>query len=154
MPRKRKDPEEPGVTKPEQEALAEGSTAKLSARSRTAKSPSGKVTDGAKKSRSRQTTAAPQEPANIRTESAAVRQWPAQQAPIRLAPVPTFQPESSDADPQLAKADLSSAVSLQEQIALLAYSYWEARGRQPGNPEEDWLRAEREILSRSPFAKR
>jgi len=39
------------------------------------------------------------------------------------------------------------AVSLREQIALLAYSYWEARGRQGGSPQEDWIRAEREILS-------
>ena len=33
----------------------------------------------------------------------------------------------------------------QEQIACLAYSYWEARGCQGGSPEEDWLRAEREL---------
>lgn len=35
-----------------------------------------------------------------------------------------------------------------EQIAALAYSYWEARGRQGGSPEEDWLRAERELRGR------
>lgn len=39
-------------------------------------------------------------------------------------------------------------VSFKEQIALLAYSYWEARGRQGGSPHEDWIRAEREILAR------
>jgi hypothetical protein len=32
-----------------------------------------------------------------------------------------------------------------QQIAALAYSYWEARGRQGGSPEADWLRAEREL---------
>jgi hypothetical protein len=32
-----------------------------------------------------------------------------------------------------------------EAIALLAYSYWEARGFLGGSPEEDWLRAEREL---------
>jgi len=32
-----------------------------------------------------------------------------------------------------------------EAIALLAYSYWEARGFTGGSPEEDWLRAEREL---------
>jgi Protein of unknown function (DUF2934) len=32
-----------------------------------------------------------------------------------------------------------------EQIATLAYSYWEARGGQGGSPEEDWLRAERQF---------
>ena len=29
-----------------------------------------------------------------------------------------------------------------EAVARLAYSYWEARGRNGGSPEEDWLRAE------------
>ena len=32
-----------------------------------------------------------------------------------------------------------------DQIALLAYSYWEARGCQGGSPEEDWLRAQRQL---------
>ena len=32
-----------------------------------------------------------------------------------------------------------------EEIALLAYMYWEARGRPADSPEEDWLRAEEEI---------
>ncbi|MFZ0936719.1 MAG: DUF2934 domain-containing protein [Bryobacteraceae bacterium] len=35
-----------------------------------------------------------------------------------------------------------------EDIAVLAYSYWEARGIQGGSPEEDWLRAEQEMRSR------
>jgi Protein of unknown function (DUF2934) len=30
-------------------------------------------------------------------------------------------------------------------IAQLAYTYWEARGRPWGSPEEDWFRAEHEI---------
>ncbi len=30
-------------------------------------------------------------------------------------------------------------------VARLAYSYWEARSFIGGSPEEDWLRAEREI---------
>ena len=38
----------------------------------------------------------------------------------------------------------------QEDIAVLAYSYWEARGCQGGSPEEDWLRAEQELRSRRP----
>jgi hypothetical protein len=32
-----------------------------------------------------------------------------------------------------------------DEIARLAYSYWEARGCQGGSPEEDWLRAEQEL---------
>jgi hypothetical protein len=34
----------------------------------------------------------------------------------------------------------------QEAIAQLAYSYWEARGYQGGSPEQDWLRAEQDLL--------
>jgi hypothetical protein len=32
-----------------------------------------------------------------------------------------------------------------QEIARLAYSYWETRGRQHGSELEDWLRAEREL---------
>jgi hypothetical protein len=32
-----------------------------------------------------------------------------------------------------------------EEIARFAYSYWEARGRPIGSPEEDWYRAENEL---------
>ena len=35
-----------------------------------------------------------------------------------------------------------------EEIAYLAYTYWEARGRQGGSPEEDWFRAEQELRLR------
>jgi hypothetical protein len=35
----------------------------------------------------------------------------------------------------------------QEDIAALAFSYWEARGCQGGSPEEDWLRAEEHLRS-------
>ena len=33
----------------------------------------------------------------------------------------------------------------QEEIAALAYSYWEQRGRPVGSPCEDWFRAEQEL---------
>jgi hypothetical protein len=35
-----------------------------------------------------------------------------------------------------------------EEIARLAYSYWEARGRDGGSPEEDWFRAESDLTTR------
>jgi len=35
-----------------------------------------------------------------------------------------------------------------QDVARLAYSYWEARGRQHGSALEDWLRAEREFQDR------
>jgi hypothetical protein len=39
-------------------------------------------------------------------------------------------------------------VPAHEEIARLAYSYWEARGRSHGLALEDWLRAERELSER------
>jgi len=35
-----------------------------------------------------------------------------------------------------------------EEIRLLAYQYWEERGRPEDSPEQDWIRAEHEIASR------
>ena len=35
-----------------------------------------------------------------------------------------------------------------EEIARLAYAYWEARGHPHGSAQEDWFRAERELLRR------
>jgi len=35
-----------------------------------------------------------------------------------------------------------------EEIARLAYSYWEARGCPHGSSLEDWLRAERDLRDR------
>jgi hypothetical protein len=39
-----------------------------------------------------------------------------------------------------------------EEIARLAYGYWEDRGHPHGSAQEDWYRAERELLSRRPNA--
>ena len=33
-------------------------------------------------------------------------------------------------------------------VAELAYSYWEARGRTGGSPWEDWFRAEQELKAK------
>lgn len=35
-----------------------------------------------------------------------------------------------------------------DDIARLAYTFWEQRGCQGGSPEEDWLRAENELRGR------
>jgi hypothetical protein len=39
--------------------------------------------------------------------------------------------------------------AIQNEIARLAYFFWQERGGVGGSPEEDWLRAEQEILTRS-----
>lgn len=36
-----------------------------------------------------------------------------------------------------------------EEVERLAYSYWEARGCPEDSPEEDWYRAEAELLARA-----
>ncbi len=41
------------------------------------------------------------------------------------------------------------SVNLEEQIRVRAYQLYEERGYTPGHQEEDWLVAEREILTRS-----
>ena len=40
-------------------------------------------------------------------------------------------------------------VSIEDQIAQLAYFLWKERGENGGSAEEDWYRAEQEILARS-----
>jgi hypothetical protein len=49
-------------------------------------------------------------------------------------------------------ANLAEAVSNEplnrEEVASLAYQYWEARGGLGGSHEEDWYRAEQELRSR------
>ena len=41
-----------------------------------------------------------------------------------------------------------------EQIALRAYHIFLERGSTPGNPMEDWLRAERELMESSKSSRR
>jgi hypothetical protein len=54
--------------------------------------------------------------------------------------------EDEDWPPEAVKTPANTPAH--EDIASLAYSYWEARGRQGGSALEDWLRAEREIKQR------
>ena len=54
------------------------------------------------------------------------------------------QGESSETSVQ--SAELRPA---HEQIALLAYALWQQRGCPEGSSDEDWFRAEQELLTRS-----
>jgi len=36
-----------------------------------------------------------------------------------------------------------------QEIAKLAQRYWDDRGRPEGSPEQDWLRAEKDLLERA-----
>ena len=42
-------------------------------------------------------------------------------------------------EPAIAQPDL------RDDVATIAYGYWESRGRQDGDPAEDWFRAEEEF---------
>jgi|GEM_PF-4565852 hypothetical protein len=39
-------------------------------------------------------------------------------------------------------------------IAKLAFEFWEQRGRPVGSPEQDWLRAEKEVKRRAAASRR
>jgi hypothetical protein len=43
---------------------------------------------------------------------------------------------------------MSDAVPSQDKIRTRAYELYEGRGREPGQDEQDWFHAEREILNR------
>lgn len=43
---------------------------------------------------------------------------------------------------------MPDAAPSQETIRTRAYELYESRGREPGQEEQDWLRAEQEILNR------
>jgi len=81
---------------------------------------------------------------------------PAAAAPRRKAAATTRTPARKKHSIPQAEMPAPSSVELPaaplaptfEEISQLAYSYWEARGYQGGSPEEDWLRAEQELLVR------
>ena len=49
-------------------------------------------------------------------------------------------------------AAVATAPPSHEEIARLAYAYWEARGHPHGSAQEDWFRAEHELLRRRSYA--
>lgn len=67
----------------------------------------------------------------------------------RITPLPELEPQHGDESPDLAMTcsdeEPTCLPCADEETACLAYSYWEARDRQGGSPDEDWLRAEEEL---------
>jgi len=52
------------------------------------------------------------------------------------------------------ESSVESLPSEQEQLELLAYEYWQERGRPEGSPDEDWFHAEKELQRRDDAAAR
>lgn len=69
-------------------------------------------------------------------------------------PVEALAPAA--AEPEIVASQVDAAFTVYsptyDEVAALAYSYWEARGCQGGCPEEDWLRAEQELRVRASAA--
>ena|SRR5215207_4557009 len=55
-------------------------------------------------------------------------------------------PASPVAEAAAPTATITPRIPTREEIAALAYAYWEERGYQSGSPNEDWFRAEQELL--------
>jgi hypothetical protein len=53
--------------------------------------------------------------------------------------------EQAGSETKSAKSTSIAREPSREEIARLAFLYWEARGHQSGCAEEDWLRAEQEL---------
>ena len=74
-------------------------------------------------------------------------------SPKRIARPSTVVTHNTPAsEPEVVSVETAAAVavpggSFQEAVARLAYSFAEARGFAGGSPEEDWLRAEQELLA-------
>lgn len=56
-------------------------------------------------------------------------------------------PGSGPANPVTVTASPHGSVD-SEEVARLAYSYWQTRGCPHGSPEEDWFRAEQDLNGR------
>ena len=77
---------------------------------------------------------------------------PRKHAPAKRTSTAAAEPSSSISPAAMtaptAVTTLSHSAVTFDDVAKLAYSYWEARGYQGGSPEKDWLRAEQELNAR------
>ena len=69
---------------------------------------------------------------------------------------PSVSPAEAVSEPDMTVAPVAQAVAIvslyepsHEEVAALAYSFWEARGCQGGSPDEDWALAEQQLRHRT-----
>jgi len=74
---------------------------------------------------------------------------------IRTAPSKPGEPKAQRSPrratasaPTAAPIPVFDAVAHQKEIAQVAYRIWLERADRPGSPEEDWLKAEAEVLAK------
>ena len=85
---------------------------------------------------------------SISTEGTAAQATHRRSVRASVPPSVAAEPASSP-EPQPAVLETpTTQLSEQDEIAKVAFAYWEARGRQGGSPEDDWARAEKEVRSR------
>ena len=65
-----------------------------------------------------------------------------------VQPVPRLVRRKTPPAPVRKQGSTAAHSFPRDEVARLAYSYWESRGGRGGSPEEDWFRAEQEVLSR------
>ncbi len=93
--------------------------------------------------------------ASAAAAAARTRRTPsAPRAPLARATAQSPEPPARGPEVTHETAFVAEQALAHEDIARLAYSLWEARGRQTGNPEEDWLRAEAELRQRTLASRR
>ena len=68
----------------------------------------------------------------------------------------SVSPAETESDATIAPPVVEQAVAATatfepsyNEVAALAYSFWEARGCQGGSPEEDWILAEQKLRART-----
>lgn len=67
-----------------------------------------------------------------------------------VEPAETLAASAPETDPITPEQPVVTALHpSHEEIAQLAYSYWQARGCQGGSAEEDWLRAEQALRAKA-----
>jgi len=93
----------------------------------------------ARNNHSYSTGAASASPAKSRSTRANSSGSPTTKEPVKTSRSATITDRSA------LKSRASETPMDREAVSRLAYSYWEARGRSGGSPEEDWRRAEEEL---------
>lgn len=67
-------------------------------------------------------------------------------APAKATAKAPAKPRKTAAKKEKATSPVTAMLPSREEIERLAHSYWEQRGYQDGFAEQDWLRAEQELL--------